>query len=509
MNAGKEPEGLDAVRWPEVWQEHVATALLGTRRRGVPELAEAELAEDDPAARLLDQAGLLAVGRRAGFKPGSAEAVAPAPAEDAPPVPEAARDMLGTLLEGERVRLLPEWLTAVAELGYRVPARYLPELLDRGRADRAIRPLIARAAGRRGAWLALRNTDWAYLLTESEAAAEPVADWAHGNRGQRVAALTGARRADPAEARDLLLRTWPRESAPDRAAFLATFAHGLSPDDEEFLESALDDRGKDVRRRAADLLSLLPGTAYARRMAERARSLVRLSGTPARRHLTVTLPAEHDDAMARDGIPFHPAGSFDPAAARTGVRAAWLREILARAPLDTWPAHLGLSAAQAVALPVADDFARDVHLGWCRAAQREGSAEWARALLREGFIIDEAESPTGLLALLPEDDRAVEAAALLSAAEDHAHRLRLLSHIPAPWAGPLTEAVLTALSDALTDPDAPRVVSQLCRLADERLAPDAAPRVHALAAAHPTWPLAELADTLAYRRHMLRDLTPP
>ncbi|ROO88946.1 hypothetical protein EDD29_6632 [Actinocorallia herbida] len=501
--------GEGAASWPEVWQEHVAVALLGTRRRSVPELAEAELAEEDPAARLLDQAGLLAVGRRAGLKPGTAEAVAPAPAEDAPQVPAAARDRLTALLEGERVRLLPEWLAAAADLGYRVPARHLPELLDRGRADRALRPLIARAAGRRGAWLALRNTDWAYLLTESGAAAEPVADWAHGTRGQRVAALTAARRADPAEARELLLRTWPRESAPDRAAFLATFAHGLSPDDEEFLERALDDRGKDVRRGAADLLALVPGTAYARRMAERARSLVRLSGTPARRHLTVTLPAEHDDAMARDGIPFHPAGSFDPAAARTGVRAAWLREILSRAPLDTWPEHLGLSPHETVMLPVADDFARDVHLGWCRAALRQGSAPWARALLRDGFIIDEAESPTGLLALLPEEDRAAEAAALLAAAEDHPHRLRLLAHIPGPWTGALTDAVLDALAGSLNDPDAPRFVAQLCRLADERLAPDAAPRVHSLAAAHPTWPLAELADTLAFRRRMLRDLAPP
>ncbi|MCD0448676.1 DUF5691 domain-containing protein [Actinocorallia sp. API 0066] len=466
-----------------------------------------ELGERDPAARLLDQAGLLAVRRRAGMRPGTAEAVAPAPSEEVPVVPEAARGRLGLLLAGDRARLLPEWLEAVAVRGFRVPARYLPELLDRGRADRALRPLVARAAGRRAAWLALQNPDWAYLLTESEAAAEPVADWERGSRGQRVAALTVARRTDPDAARALLLRTWTGESALDRAAFLATFTHGLSDADEEFLERALDDRGKDVRRCAADLLASLPGSAYARRMADRAHALIRLEGTPARRHLSVTLPAEHDDTMARDGIPFHPAGSFDPSAARTGVRAAWLREILSRTPLGTWAEHLGLDPEAAVALPVADDFARDVHLGWCRAALRQGEARWARALLREGFIVDEADSPTALLALLPEPERSVEAAALLAAAEDPPHRLRLLGHLPGPWEGPLADAVLAPLAGAAGD-DA-RHVSQLCRLADERLTPASAERVRDLAAAHPSWPLTELADTLAFRHRMLSELDEP
>jgi len=493
-----------------LWEEHVTAALLGTQRKAVPELAEVPLAEEDAAARLLDQAGLLTVQRRAGRKPGRAEAIAPAPAETLPVVPAAAGRRLERLLGGERPRLLPEWLGEAAARGYRVPARSLPDLLDKGRSDRAIRPLIARTAGQRGAWLALQNSDWAYLLTESEAAVEAVADWEGGTRAQRVAHLTTLRLSDPAAARRTLLESWTREAAPDRAAFLATFEHGLSEDDEEFLEEALDDRGKDVRRHAADLLARLPRSAYARRMAERARRLLRLERRTVRgrrrTRLVVTLPEEHDDTMARDGIPFHPPGSFSPSASRTGVQAAWLREILARTPLDSWTEAFGLTHAELVALPVSGDLAPDVHLGWARAALRQGAADWARSLLDEGALVEEAEALAELLELLGEDERDAAAAGLIRAAEDRAHLLRLLSRLPSPWTGPMAEAVLSLLESALDDADAARFTARLCRLADERLTPDAAPRLLALADRRGTWPLVELAETLRFRHDMLREL---
>ncbi|GAA0942206.1 DUF5691 domain-containing protein [Actinocorallia libanotica] len=496
-----------------VWEEHVTAALLGTQRKAAPELAEVPLAEEDAAARLLDQAEQLAVLRRAGRRPGKVEAGlvgAPAPAETLPVVPPAAGRRLERLLGGDRPRLLPEWLGEAAARGYRVPARSLPDLLDKGRGDRAVRPLIARTAGQRGAWLALQNADWAYLLTESAASVEAVADWAGGTRAQRVAYLTALRLSDPDAAREKLLESWTRETAPDRAAFLATFEHGLSGADEEFLERALDDRGKDVRQHAADLLARLPRSAYARRMAERAQGLLRLEKRTVRARrrtrIVVALPEEHDDAMARDGIPFHPPGSFSPSAARTGARTAWLREILARTPLDSWTEASGLTSGELVALPVADDLAHDVHLGWARAALRQGAADWARSLLGEGALVEEAEAPAGLLELLPEDEQDAAAAELVRAAEDQAHLLRLLSRLPPPWTGPLAEAVLALLESVLPDADATRFVSQLCRLADERLTPEAAPRLQALADRYGKWPLVELAETLRFRHDMLQEL---
>jgi hypothetical protein len=491
------------------WDELVTAGLLGTRRRVLA-------GEGDPAERLLDEAAVATLRRRAGRLPGRAEPVAPAPPETAPCVPKAAERRLRQLLTTTQVRLLPEWLTAVAEAGYRVPFRMLPDLLDRGRGDRSLRPLIARTTGRRGLWLALQNPDWAYLTTEDTQALEPVGEevWETGTRGQRVAYLAGLRETDPAAARAALSGTWSKEPAPDRAAFLATFARGLSPADEEFLEQALDDRAKDVRSAAADLLAVLPGADYGRRMAERARECLRAERRTVRMRTQTWIvaepPAGHDAGMARDGIPFHAAGSFVPSAGTgnpVGTRVGWLREIIARTPPSVWTDLFGVSPMEVVCLPIADDFARDVHLGWAKAAVRQRDAEWARALLKGGVVVDEVEALADLLTVLPEREAA--AADLLRWAGGQGDLLRILDRIPGPWEGPLAMAVIGAMTGALgrSDAGAVRFLAQLCRLADDRLSPSVAPLLRELSAGNPeSWPLSELSETLHIRNEMLQEL---
>lgn len=524
------------------WAEHVSAALLGTQRRPVPAISEAPegTAGGDPAGRLLDQAAVLTLRRRAGRRPGQAEPIAPAPAETAPVAPpDAVRRLARILASGDQIRLLPEWLAAAGARGVRVPPRLLPELLERGRQDRALRPAIAGAAGRLGVWLALRNTDWAYLISEG---ADPGGDdpevWQTGTRNQRVAYLIRLRGADPAGARAALRETWAGEPAPDRAAFLATLEHGLSLADEEFLEAALDDRGKDVRQLAADLLARLPGSAYGRRMAARARACLHPRERTVRLRTQTWIIAEpprgHDEDMARDGVPFHPAGSFAPGRrvdSPVGARSGWLREILARTPLTTWTELFERSPMEVVCLPIADALdpggrhqdghnthsARDVHIGWVRAAVRQRDAGWARALLKGGVVVDEVEALADLLSVLPEAERDAAAADLLRWAEGFPDLLRVLERIPGPWTGELADAVVGLLAAPET-----AVVSrtgesyghrrehglaQLCRLADERLIPDVAPRLEALAERHPdAWPLTELTETLRFRHEMLKEL---
>ncbi|RSN41766.1 DUF5691 domain-containing protein, partial [Actinomadura sp. WAC 06369] len=430
-------------------------------------------------------------------------------------VPDAAAARLARILAGEQIRVLPEWLDAAAARGLRVPARLLPALLERGRSDRMLRPSIARAAGRRGMWLALQNTDWAYLVGagpvrsgDDPAGAEA---WRSGTRHRRAAYLSGLRGTDPAAARDLLRETWDREPAPDRAAFLATFAWGLSPGDEEFLEAALDDRGKDVRQLAADLLARLPGAAYGERMAARARACLRLRPGPDGPRLEVEAPHEHDAGLARDGVPFHPGGSFAPrpGSGPVGTRAAWLREILARTPPETWPPLLGLPPEGIVRLPVAGGGAGDLHTGWARAALNRRDAGWARALLGGAAAVDEPEALADLLGLLPEGERGAAAAALVRRAPDRAELLRLLERVPGPWTGPLAAAVVTILTGAAGLPTraAEHTLVRLCRVADLRLDPGAAERL----AGHPVRPhprpLTDLVETLRFRGEMLKELS--
>ncbi|TDC64500.1 hypothetical protein E1200_20200 [Actinomadura sp. GC306] len=507
------------------WSEHVTAALLGTERRDPPVLPEAPAggqaadgAADDRAGRLLDQAALLAVRRRAGRVPPAAPVpVALAPVEDAPVVPAPAAARLRRILGGEHVRVLPEWLDAAAARGLRVPVQSLPDLLERGRGDRALRPSIAAAAGRRGVWLALQNTDWAYLVGSGDDPGGGPEVWSTGTRNRRVAYLTGLRGTDPARARELLGETWAKEPAPDRAAFLATFAHGLSPADEEFLEAALEDRGKDVRQTASDLLARLPGSAYGARMAARARACLAPEARTERGRrqtwIKVDPPPAHDEEMARDGIPFHPAGSFAPRGGKpVGARSAWLREVLSRTPLATWTELFGLPPIEIVCLPVPEADGRDVHVGWARAALIQHDVEWARALFKGGVMVDEPEALAELLPVLPEAERDAAAAGLIRWIEGEIDLLRVLERVPGPWTGALASAVLAILTAAAGRGTRreEHLVGQLCRLAHERLDPAAAPRLDALAAeAGAAVPRAvtDLTDTLRFRAEMLKELS--
>ncbi|MBW8485412.1 DUF5691 domain-containing protein [Actinomadura parmotrematis] len=528
------------------WDEHVSAALLGTERRAVPPLPGAPPPDGDAAGRLLDQAAVLAVRRRAGLRPPAtaAEPVAPAPPEEAPAVPPAAAARLARILAGEQARMLGEWLDAAAARGLRVPARLLPDLLEKGRADRGLRPSIAGAAGRRGVWLALQNTDWAYLVGSGDDPGGGAEVWETGTRNQRVAHLSALRGTDPGAARAALASTWPTEAAPDRAAFLATFAHGLSAGDEEFLEAALEDRGKDVRQTASDLLARLPGSAYGARMAARARACLRAERRTVRRRrqtwLVVEPPHAHDDGLARDGVPFHPSGSFAPGGrGPVGTRAAWLREILARTPLATWTEAFGLPPVEIVCLPVAEAAdtggtgdagaqdepdgrgTRDVHIGWARAALRQRDVAWARALLKGGAMVDEPEALADLLAVLPPGERDEAAAGLVRWVAGQPDLVRVLERVPAPWDGALAEAVAGVL-DAAAERAGQRheyVLTQLARLAEQRLSPAVLPRLDALAARHARAPdepgraaaalvLTGLTDTLRFRTEMIKELVP-
>jgi len=82
------------------------------------------------------------------------------------------------------------------------------------------------------------------------------------------------RRSDPAQSRDLLQKTWIDDPADQRAEFVKLFIDGLSPTDEPLLESMLDDRSKQVRIAAADLLVRLPHSQLQQRMIARASSLL-------------------------------------------------------------------------------------------------------------------------------------------------------------------------------------------------------------------------------------------
>ncbi|MGP4003709.1 DUF5691 domain-containing protein [Streptomyces sp. 8N706] len=483
------------------WEELVTAALLGTDRRTPPVDARGR----EPAVALLDAAAVSTLRRRAGLRPAVAlPRPAAAPEDVRPPLPPAARRRLATLLAdrvagsgsggGRRgaapdlTELLPQWLAAANRHGYQAPAELLPALLDAARARSDLRPEALCLGGPRALWLARLNPDWKFALRGSTGgSALPGADepaavrrlWEEGLFAERAALLTALRRRDPAAALALLGSTWSSERAEDRLMFLDSLRSGLSGADEPFLERALSDRSRNVRATAAELLSALPGSALAARMAERAASCVSLDRTSGGPLITVEAPHECDAAMQRDGIvPKPPSGR--------GERAWWLGQLVEATPLSSWRGRFGdRGPEEIVALPVADDWQAELHAAWCRAAVRQRDGEWSRALLGSPSSPSAASAPLGdrakLLSALPAAERAAWVAEFI-AAHGLSEAFQILGVCAVPWAEPLGRAVVDALDIARDAGSYPWSFSGVMGLAERCLDPAQADRLEMLTA---------------------------
>ncbi|MFI9342873.1 DUF5691 domain-containing protein [Streptomyces sp. NPDC052773] len=489
---------------PGAWEELVTAALLGTERRTPPGVAPGPQA---PAA-LLDAAAVETVRRRAGLRPArAARRPEPAPEDPRPALPAAAARRLAMLLAdrpgtaggGRRgtapdlMELLPQWLAMANAHGFAAPPQALPALLDAARGRTDLRPAALRFAGPRALWLAWLNPDWRFALRAAPGgdAALPRPEetdrvqrlWQEGLFAERVALLAAIRAQDPAAARELLADTWPAERAEDRLMFLDSLRTGLGPDDEPFLEQALADRSRNVRATAAELLSALPGSALAGRMAVRAAACVAVDHTGDGPRLVVEAPHECDASMERDGV-------IAKAPMGRGERSWWLGQLVEAASLATWPARLGgRTPREILALPVADDWRSELHAAWCRAAVRQRDAEWSRALLGTPSS-PEAGGPGAvslaerakLLSTLSAEERAEWVAGFI-AAHGLSEAFQLLGVCAVPWAPPLGRAVVDALNIARDAGSYPWSFSGVMGLAERCLDPSEASRLDALVAA--------------------------
>ncbi|UUU31412.1 DUF5691 domain-containing protein [Streptomyces sp. CA-210063] len=524
------------------WEELVTTALLGTDRRTPPGSVPGR---DAPVA-LLDAAAVETVRRRAGIRPVRAaarpEPVAP---DRRPPLPPAATRRLATMLAdrpgtggGRRgaapdlMELLPQWLALANAYGYAAPPQALPALLDAARGRTDLRPAALTFAGTRALWLARLNTDWRFALraVPGGGAALPGPDepervqrlWQEGLFAERVALLTAIRARDAASARELLASTWPTERAEDRLMFLDTLRTGLGARDEPFLETALADRSRNVRATAAELLSALPDSALAGRMAKRATTCVAVDHTAGAPTLVVEAPHECDPGMERDGVlPKAPSGR--------GERSWWLGQLVEAAPLGAWSRRFGgRTPEEIVALPVADDWRGELHGAWCRAAVRQRNPGWSRALLGAPST-PEAGGPGAvslaerakLLAMLEDGERAGWVAGFI-ATHGLSEAFQLLGVCAVPWAPPLGRAVVDALNIARDAGSYPWSFSGVMGLAERCLDPVEVVRLEPLTAtpedaedsapgAGGYWAEAfqRLTTTLRLRATMQGELAPP
>lgn len=366
------------------WNALVAGALLGTERQ-VPVLPQTtgaiggvlnSLSSENPAADALSAAAALSLYRRAGWLPSQAgnAPLTVAEAEALPACSSVAGARLDLMLRGTHREVLPEWLALAARAAKRVPPEHLPALLELGRTQRELRPAILAVLGKRGRWLAAQNPAWDYsaeqLLPE---------EWDTGTRDARISLLTRLRAEDPEAARALLESTWAQEAPDDRARFLALLDTGLSLADEPFLEEALNDRRKEVRKSAVDLLACLLESRFCARMIARVEPLMRFQRKLlGRGTLEIHLPELCDKAMLRDGIEAKPP-QYGPL--KLGDKAWWLLQMVAAVPPQSWALRFKLTPSDLMELARKSEWKDLLWEGWAQAAARTGNAEWAEAIL--------------------------------------------------------------------------------------------------------------------------------
>lgn len=479
-----EPSSTEAL---PAWPQLLRLALLGTRQsgEGLPAFAALPTAEaeaDSPEQQLLLAAGAVALVRQAGYVPAPAAALAPppAPTDPQPALGAAGTECLRQMVVGSQYPdLLPAYLNRMAAAGRRVPESLLVALLHHATRSPETKRVVAPVLGTRGRWLAALHAEWASLLSGALPADADPADlttWETAPLPERLAWLRRLFARDADAARALLLAALPTEPAKVQEALLELLADHLHPDTQPTLETLLNARGQEARRRAAELLVRQPGAALTERLWARAAPLLAVKrGRQGKITLDITLPTAWDKSWLADGIdeknsrfqytikPSH-APTVGPAA--IGPAAARLGHLLALVPPQRWTAHLGLTPTELLAAALASDWAVPLLPCWAQSTLLHQDADFTAALLTLWQQQRPALHKAGcqhnidwllLTNVLPPPTRQQ---LLLAPIRQRMHRQEPdwttdLAFVPAPWPRELTTDVLDVIVSRLTNTAAP------------------------------------------------------
>lgn len=358
----------------------VTTAIVGTGQLNPKEVTTGtpvdtlatQLSGDDAERKLLLTAGAWSLYRQAGRQLRSAlEAPRPAPSESLPVCSAIAANALESLLRKEHDEVLPEALEQLKQIGQRLPYELLPQALAYGAQSKEIRAALIPVIGERGRWLGQFNTSWSWVaqfLAGDTLPDDAETIWQEGTLGQRCEILRQLRAVDAAKAREWLNTVWKQEKAEVRNKFLATFKAGLSAEDEEFLEKALDDRSEGVRTTTAELLVRVPTSALVQRMKARADAILVYTGDL----FHMKEPKEIDKSWQRDGIPVAPKSSKD--------KSWYQTQVLSLIPPTYWEERFAATPDALIKAAKLHKRKNDILLCWSYAAMLHQTPSWALPL---------------------------------------------------------------------------------------------------------------------------------
>jgi hypothetical protein len=505
------------------WPELIKIALLGTERQTESIHAEGSLGATlariyppnlplpsmDREKALLDATAVLALYHQCGQQPEQVRGETPEPTvpDERPMINSTAvRHLLIMIIEGHHRPALPEWLQALNASGKCLPSLYLPELLEAGRQDKRLIPLIVPVLGNRGHWLARLNEDWAYAASVGASSTE---EWEEGSSRSRVRYLEELRLREPDQTRTLIESVWKQEPARQRAAFLDTLEPGLTMADEPFLEGCLEDRSQEVRQHAAQLLACLVESRLSARMRQRVEPLIRFrpaTGRAGQRKGTfeVILPEAWDSAWERDGLK-------EKAPSGKGKKAWWLEQMLFSVPPSYWSRTWDITPETLIHAALSSDWRGLLISAWTAAAVRHQDMEWAEALLQK-----QPEQGDRLWPVLPPERREAIFSAWLQRVASKADELRpLLVQLPTlegVWSQAFTLTVAQACHQWMDrhrkNPD--YTLSSALHASAWRMAPGAVEDIEAIFGKalleQSPWQkvLDEVLETLSFRRDMLQ-----
>lgn len=430
------------------------TVLVGTSKAGIPPLQPGDdvdqllsgLSVSDGESQLLLRAGAESVRQLAGVKPQRVKPLSPGPSGHPAEVSPRLAAVVKQAFAVEAKELLQELLTLLQSAARDIPHELLPQFLDV--SDLMLRELILPVLGDRGRWLARFRAEWNWVEGSAADLSQDSLDalrrrWLDGSIGERCHVLTRVRVSSPVEARCWLAEEFAKEKPQNRVRLLEPLRTGLAGEDEEFLNVALTDRSEPVRGLAAGLLSLIPGSALAERMRQRAEGMLQFVPSFSEPGLECHPPEKLERDWIADGVPAKaPAGR--------GQRAYWTEHVLSHVAPSHWCGHFSLTPAQLLLAVKNDVFARSVVEGWTQAVLRfapleSKSSAWIEDLwawwrdqydaVRGDEVAHAANQLAALLALMPP---AVAAENLLhtwemDTAELDPLLMRLLDVLPRPW----------------------------------------------------------------------------
>lgn len=392
--------------------ELARTALLGTDRANVPVpaadsplLAVTQQLADLPSeyqilglagvASLYSDAGRLPRQHLAPSQPSDQQSLSNSVSRGYAACPAAASQILSKIIEGPHRLLMPELLRALGQAHLTVPREMIPNVLSYGTNQYALRDVVLNVIGPQGRTLGDQNPKWIYAspsFTEWKRLVETWSDTSSATARQSL--LRHARAADPALGLRMLEISWKSESPTNRLMLIRGLEHQLSMIDEPFLESALDDRNHSVRKKAAELLTYLPGSRLCQRMTLDSRSL--LTWQPEHQsQIAVCFPDELSEQMQRDGV-LHAATSDE-----SRLRRSWLLAVMSAVPLDEWTERWHATAQDIVRAVCASRWPRTLLQGLIQATERQKHQAWANALLD----VTEFKAPmTKVISLLSADE---------------------------------------------------------------------------------------------------------